>query len=125
MDDHPRTMGVNSVFPRFVKMKFVQSVAFRADLEPVIVGKLDLNPIVVAIIKNGQCNRLITEVEPPQSRSFRLIDIDGRLHVSYTAGTLPMVRSVRPWFIRKMWLALLIFHAARGRRMYGPGYCDS
>src|SRR5882762_4437793 len=89
-------------------MKFAQEIWLLPHSEPVIVGELDQNPVLVAIVDDVQISRLIIELEIVDAQFLGVLNINGSLHLSGVAQSRPMTGAVRSLFIRELWVALFL-----------------
>src|SRR5260370_41376060 len=89
-------------------MKFAQEIRFLPHGEPVIVGELDENSVLVAIIDDVQISRLIIELEIVNVQFFGMLNINGGLHLSSGAQPRPMTGAVRSFLIRELRVALFL-----------------
>src|SRR5713226_1799633 len=87
-------------------MNFAEKIWLLPHCEPVIVRELDENPILVAVVDDVQISGLIIELEIVDTQFFGMLNINGGLHLSAIAQSLPVTGAEGPLFIRELRLAL-------------------
>ena len=101
-------MAIDSILTRFAKVKFGEEIWLLSDREPIIVGELDQNSILVAIVDDVQISRLIIELEIVNPQFFGVLNIYRSLHLPGVAQFRPMTRAVRSLFIRELGVAFFL-----------------
>jgi hypothetical protein len=91
-------------------MKFAQEIWLLPDREPVIVGELDQNPILVAIVDEVQISGLVIELEIVDTQPFGVLNINWSLHLSGVAQFRPMAGTEGSLIIGELRVALFLSH---------------
>src|ERR1700674_5706888 len=80
-------------------MNFTQEIWPLPNGEPVVVGKFDQDPVLVAVIDDVEVSRLIIELKTSDGQFFSVLYIDGGLHLSGVAELRPMAWTRGTFFI--------------------------
>jgi hypothetical protein len=89
-------------------VKFAQEIWLLSNSEPVIVGELDQNSILVAIVDDVQIGGLIVDLEIVDGQFFGVLNINGGLHLSGVAQFCPMAWAEGSLIICELRVALFL-----------------